>query len=274
MSVGWNPDDPATVLVTGCSSGIGLALCGALHARGHRVIATSRKSTDRLAAVPASRHLELDVTDDASVAAAAAAAGPIDVLVNNAGVTAWAPLEQLPIETARRVFETNVWGALRMCQAFLPSMRAAGRGRVVNVSSAALRGYPLLGLYAASKTALETLSESMRLELALFGIDVVLAEPAGVVSSFGRNRIPVTVADPAYRDLTERSYRYLQSLRGTTLAAEEAATVIAGLVELDDPPLRVPVGAEARRITAERHTVSDRDFEESVRSRLCVAPQE
>ena len=265
MTAGWNERDPARILVTGCSSGIGRALCTELHKRGHRVIATARDAS-ALAGLPAHAHLELDVTDAASIAAAAGAAGPVDVLINNAGITAWAPLETMPVEMAQRVFETNVWGALRMCQALLPAMRLNQRGRVINVSSAALRGYPMLGLYVASKAALEALSESMRLELATFGVDVLLAEPAAVVTSFGRNRLPVEPADPAYEELTDRAVRYIQGMRGTTLSAEEAAEAIADMAELDDPPLRIPVGADAGRLTAERHTVGDEQFEQTVLS--------
>jgi NAD(P)-dependent dehydrogenase (short-subunit alcohol dehydrogenase family) len=267
MTAGWNERDPARILVTGCSSGIGRALCAELHKRGHRVIATARDAA-ALADLPAHAHLELDVTDAASIAAAAGAAGPVDVLVNNAGITAWAPLETMPIETAQRVFETNVWGVLGMCQALLPAMRSNRRGRVINVSSAALRGYPMLGLYVASKAALEALSESMRLELASFGVDVVLAEPAAVVTSFGRNRLSVQSADAGYEELTERTFRYLQSMRGTALSAEEAAEAIADMIGLDDPPLRIPVGADARRLTAQRHTVDDEQFERGVLSSL------
>jgi short-subunit dehydrogenase len=157
---------------------------------------------------------------------------------------------------------------LRVCQAFLPAMRANGRGRVINVSSAALRGYPLLGLYVASKAALEALSESMRLELALFGIDVLLAEPAAVVTSFGRNRLPVEPADAGYDELTGRAFRSIQGMRGTALSAEQAAEAIADMVELDDPPLRNPIGDDARRLTAERHTVGDEQFERAVLSAL------
>lgn len=266
MPAGWSERDPARVLVTGCSSGIGRALCHVLSGRGHEVIATARDPS-ALADVPAHSRLELDVTDATSIAAAAAV-GHVDVLVNNAGVTAWAPLEVMPVDTARRVFDTNVWGALRMCQALLPSMRAIKRGRVINVSSAALRGYPVLGIYAASKTALEALSESLRLELAGFGVDVLVAEPAAVVSSFGRNRLPVEMGDTGYADLTERAFSYLQGMRGSTLSAEEAAQAIADMVELNDPPLRNPVGADARRITAQRHTVSDDEFERAVLSGL------
>jgi NAD(P)-dependent dehydrogenase (short-subunit alcohol dehydrogenase family) len=271
MTAGWNERDPARILVTGCSSGIGRALCAELHERGHRVIATARE-VSALAGLPAHAHLELDVTDAASIAVAADAAGQVDVLINNAGVSAWAPLELMPVSTAQLVFDTNVWGMLRMCQAFLPAMRSNQRGRVINVSSAALRGYPMLGLYAASKTALEALSEGMRLELAVFGVDVVLAEPAAVATSFGANRLPVEPADPGYEELTERAFRSIQGMRGTTLSAKEAAAFIADMVELDDPPLRIPVGDDAKRLTAERHTIGDEQFERAVLSGLVQNP--
>jgi NAD(P)-dependent dehydrogenase (short-subunit alcohol dehydrogenase family) len=267
MSRGWNADDPARVLVTGCSSGIGEALCAELHKRGHHVIATSRDRTPATE-VPAAEHLQLDVTDPRSVEAAAAA-GSVDVLVNNAGVTAWAPLEHLPVDTAQVVFDVNVWGVLRMCQAVLPSMRSKGRGRIINISSAAaLRSYPLLGLYAASKSALESLSEALRLELSGFGVDVVVAEPAAVVTRFGANRLPVDAPDPSYDDLTQRAFRYLQGMRGVSLSPEEAAAALADMVELDDPPLRIPVGDDARRLASERYTVADPEFERGVLSGL------
>jgi short-subunit dehydrogenase len=157
---------------------------------------------------------------------------------------------------------------LRVSQAFLPAMRSNKRGRVINVSSAALRGYPLLGLYAASKSAIEALSEAMRLELSAFGVDMVLAEPAAVTTSFGANRLPVDLADPGYDELAKRAFRSIQGMRGTTLSAAEAAALIAGIVELDDPPLRIPVGDDAKRITAERHTVTDEQFERSFLSGL------
>jgi NAD(P)-dependent dehydrogenase (short-subunit alcohol dehydrogenase family) len=267
MSVGWGEQHPARVLVTGCSSGIGRALCATLHERGHHVVATARNALT-LAEVPAELRLDLDITDPKSVAAAASAAGDVDVLINNAGLTAWAAIEAMPIDTAQRVFETNVWGTLRMCQAFLPGMRERGRGRVINVSSASLRGYPLLGLYVASKSAMEALTESLRLELAAFGVEVVLAIPAAVATSFGKNRLPVAPADDGYAEFTKRAFASIQGMRGTALTAEEAAAAIADLVESDDPPLRVPIGDDAKRLVPLRHTVTDDEFERNVLSAL------
>ena len=139
MSAGWSKQDPARVLVTGCSSGIGRALCAELTDRGHHVVATAR-SRATLEDVPAQLRLELDVTDSRSIAAAVSRVGAVDVVVNNAGLTAWAALETMPIDTAQRVFDINVWGGLRVSQAMLPTMRARRRGRIVNVSSASLRG--------------------------------------------------------------------------------------------------------------------------------------
>jgi NAD(P)-dependent dehydrogenase (short-subunit alcohol dehydrogenase family) len=267
MSVGWHEHDPARVLVTGCSSGIGHALCATLHERGHQVIATARDAST-LADVPAQLRLALDVTDPASVAAAAASAGQVDVLVNNAGLTAWAPIEAMPIDVANRVFETNVWGTLRMCQAFLPAMRERGRGRVINVSTASIRGYPLLGLYVASKAAMEAWSESLRLELTPFGVDVVLAIPGAVVTSFGQNRVPVEPAADGYAEFTKRAVAAIQGMRGTALTSEDAALAIVDIVGADDPPLRIPIGDDAMRLVPQRHTVADDEFEQSVLSGL------
>lgn len=268
MSAGWHSQTPARVLVTGCSSGIGRALCVELTGRGHQVVATARDAS-ALADVPADVRLTLDVTDALSIAVATQAAGPVDVLVNNAGLTAWAALQAMPIDIAQRVFETNVWGYLRMSQALLPGMRERRRGRVINVSTASLRGFPLLGLYVASKAAMEAMSETLRLELASSGIDVVLAIPAAVVTSFGRNRIPVEPHDD-YRAFTDQAFRFIQTMRGIVLTAEDVATAIADLVERDDPPLRVPIGDEARRLVAERHTVDDGDFERTVLAGLAA----
>ncbi|GDY58986.1 hypothetical protein SVIO_096090 [Streptomyces violaceusniger] len=104
----------------------------------------------------------------------------------------------------------------------------------------------------------------MRLELAGSGVDVVLAEPAAVVTSFGANRMPVEVTGAPYRDLTDRAFRFLQSMRGVTLSAQEAAEAIADLVHRDDPPLRVPIGPDGARLVAQRRTVGDEEFERSV----------
>src|SRR5215472_14426792 len=143
-------DAPTRALITGCSSGIGRAAATELTKRGYEVVATARRP-QTLDDLDVAQKLALDVTSDASVAAACEAAGRIDVLVNNAGYGLEGAIEAVPLDDVRQVFETNVIGASRMIQAVVPAMRARGQGVVVNVSSVAgVVAGPLGGYYAAS----------------------------------------------------------------------------------------------------------------------------
>jgi NAD(P)-dependent dehydrogenase (short-subunit alcohol dehydrogenase family) len=169
------------VLVTGASSGIGKTTAEHLAARGYRVFAGARRP-DAAAPVPGAELVALDVTNDASVNAAVATvlekAGRIDALVNNAGSSILGAAEETSIDQARSLLETNVLGVLRMSQAVLPAMRRQHAGRIVNVSS--VLGFlpsPYMAVYAASKHAIEGLSESMDHEVRGFGVRVVLVEP-------------------------------------------------------------------------------------------------
>ena len=170
----------ARVLITGASRGLGHALAAELHGRGYDVVATARNLSD-LADLDASDKVPLDVTDPKSVEAAVAAAAELDVLVNNAGLTVQAPVEAVPIDVFRSVIETNLFGPLRLMQAFLPGMRKRGRGTIVNVSSGGVRSAPpLQGAYSASKAALELLSETLRKELEPFGVRVLVISAGGI----------------------------------------------------------------------------------------------
>ena len=171
-----------SVLITGCSSGIGQAAALALHEAGRTVVATARNpATLSGLADRGLRTLALDVTDEASMQAAVDAAGPIGVLVNNAGYGLYGTVEQLPMAEIRRQFETNFFGLVRLTQLVLPGMRAAGGGRILNVSSMGGRAtLPGGAFYHASKYAVEALSDALRMEVAPFGIDVVLIEPGPV----------------------------------------------------------------------------------------------
>jgi len=168
-----------TVLITGCSSGYGLATARLFLDRGWRVVATMR--TPRADLLPASERLlllPLDVTNPASIAHAVEVAGPIDVLVNNAGIGLMGAFEATPMATTRDVFETNTFGPIAMTQAVLPGMRRRRAGTVVNVtSSATLAPFPLVAVYTASKAAVEGFTESLALELQSFGVRVKLVEP-------------------------------------------------------------------------------------------------
>ena len=174
------------VLITGCSSGIGRAAAISLHEAGFRVYASARNpaALSDLAG-RGLRTLALDVTDEASMTQAVAAtesdADAIGVLINNAGYGLYGPVEQQPMAEIRRQFETNVFGLIRLTQLVLPGMRQRRRGRILNVSSMGGRAtLPGGAFYHASKYAVEAISDALRMEVAQFGIDVVLIEPGPV----------------------------------------------------------------------------------------------
>ena len=168
-----------TVLITGCSSGYGLATAHYFHSQGWNVIATMR--TPRPSVLPRSerlRVLALDVTKADSIAAALEASGPIDVLVNNAGVGVVGAFEATPMATTRDVFETNTFGVMALTQAVLPAWRTRRSGVLVNVtSSVTLAPMPLAAVYTGSKMAIEGFTASLALELAAFNVRVKLVEP-------------------------------------------------------------------------------------------------
>src|SRR5215470_7080238 len=176
----------APVLITGCSSGIGRAAAISLHDAGLTVYATARRVDSMAGLASRGIHtLALDVTNEASmieaVTAVEAAAGAVAVLVNNAGYGLYGPVEQLPMDEIRRQFETNFFGLVRLTQLVLPGMRKRGKGRILNVSSMGGRiTLPGGAFYHASKYAVEALSDALRMEVAQFGIDVVLIEPGPV----------------------------------------------------------------------------------------------
>ena len=177
---------PEPVLITGCSSGIGRAAAISLHDAGLDVYATARRDAALADLVDRGIHtLALDVTDEKSMARAVAAveadAGAVGVLINNAGYGLYGPVEQQPMAEVRRQFETNFFGLVRLTQLVLPGMRRRGGGRIINVSSMGGRAtLPGGAFYHASKYAVEALSDALRMEVAQFGIDVVLIEPGPV----------------------------------------------------------------------------------------------
>lgn len=180
-------------LITGCSTGIGRALVHELAAAGYRVVATARR-TETLAGLPAALTLPLDVEQTESVEAAVnetmRTLGRIDVLVNNAGYGQMGAVEEVSDEQMHKVFEVNVHGAMRMVRAVVPHMRRQGSGQIVNLSSVAGRiAMPTLGVYCATKYAVEALSDALRLELAPFGIRVVVVEPGFIRTEFEKTAL-------------------------------------------------------------------------------------
>jgi NADP-dependent 3-hydroxy acid dehydrogenase YdfG len=236
------------ILITGASRGIGRGIAEELTAKGHEVVATAR-DVSMLTDVPAVARLQLDVTDEGSVNAAIAAAGPIDVLVSNAGATVRAPMETVPVAEVRRLFELNTFGALRVAQAVMPGMRERGTGKLIFVSSIQGRiAIPLIGPYAASKWALEAIAETLAIEAAHFGISVHVLEP-GAVSSGGAERAKVFLdEDNPYRPLLDQ----LSGFRSDPVTVQEVAGAVLQVVEDSDSPLRIPVGAAAAGLLAAR----------------------
>ncbi|MCJ7997901.1 SDR family oxidoreductase [Rhizobium cremeum] len=229
-----------TVLITGCSSGYGLETARYFHEKGWSVIATMREPREGL--LPTSerlRLLPLDVTDPESIAAAVEKAGPIDVLVNNAGIGVVGAFEATPMAHVRKVFETNTFGVMAMTQAVIPQMRERGSGVIVNVtSSVTLAAMPLAAAYTASKQAIEGFTGSLAHELAAFDIRAKLVEPGyAPTTRFAANTdIPVM-------DLIPESY------------AEFAGPIFAGFA---NPPLTTRESDVAEAIWTAANDTSDR----------------
>ena len=238
-----------TVLITGCSSGYGLATARLFHARGWTVIATMRKPDPAL--LPQSERLKLvalDVTNPASIEAALWAAGPIDVLVNNAGIGLFGALEATPMATVRELFETNTLGTMAMCQAVLPQFRQRRAGCIVNVtSSSTLASMPLVAAYTASKTAVEGFTGSLALEAAEFGIRARIVQPGyGPTTRFAANgseRMQGLVPE-AYGPFAAKVFAMLTQVKAVTLEGDVAEAVWQAATESEGPLAR-PAGADA-----------------------------
>jgi NADP-dependent 3-hydroxy acid dehydrogenase YdfG len=224
-----------TVLVTGCSTGIGRAVARELKARGHRPFATARK-LEALADLAAEgiETLRLDVNDASSIASAVAEvvarAGRVDVLVNNAGINLFGPVMELRVDELRAVFETNVVGLMAVTQAVFPAMADRRSGRIINVGSVVgILPTPFAAAYCASKTAVHMLSDVLRMEAAPFGIEVVVVQPGGVQSNIAdsgsreleRFEAPGSRYRLAYEGIRKRAYASQKGAMPTTDFARE-----------------------------------------------------
>lgn len=245
-----------TILITGCSSGYGLATARHFHAQGWTVIASMR--TPRSELLPASdrmRTLALDVTDAESIAQAVAEAGPIDVLVNNAGIGLIGTLEGASLARAREVFETNAFGVMAMTQAVLPQFRARRGGTIVNISSsAAIAPFPMASIYTASKTAVEGFSESLRHELSAFDIGIRLVQPGyGPTTRFSANsdlKLEDAIAAP-YVEFAAPIVAGFAAPQMTTTETD-VATAVWNAVHDTSGRLRFPAGPDAAALAEGR----------------------
>lgn len=255
------------VLVTGAGRAIGRSTCEVIAAAGHEVVATARDASllEGLDAL----HLPLDVTSQASVDACLAAAGELDAIVNNAALSASGDLETLDLATLEAALDTNVVGALRMVQGVAPAWRERGSGAIINVSSILGKvSTPLSGAYAASKHALEALSEAMHYELRHFGIRTVIVEPG--YTAPGMKNVTAPKTDGPYAEL----YAQLSAADGAVTGGagrpgpETVAEAILAAIEDPSTPLRVPVGPDAQLVMPTRASSTDEEFEATMRAVL------
>ncbi|ALV60301.1 SDR family oxidoreductase [Burkholderia cenocepacia] len=245
-----------TVLITGCSSGFGLEIARHFLARDWRVVATMRKPGDDV--LPPSerlRVLPLDVTNADSIRTAIEAAGPIDVLVNNAGFGAAAPAELTPLDTVRALFDTNTIGTIAMTQAVLPQFRARGAGVVVNVtSSVTLKALPFVSAYRASKAAVNAFTESMAVELEPFGVRAHLVLPGRAPDTrFADNaRANMHGFDhEAYAEFVGQAVARMLDASGPITHAQDVAEAVWRAATDPSSPLRLPAGADAEAWAAQ-----------------------
>lgn len=274
----------ANVLITGCSSGFGKLAALHFARKGNTVIATMRdtKKGAELERTAADEKLtlslgQMDILDDASVTRAVADAtriGPIDVLVNNAGMELRSSIEDANDAEVRRQFDTNVFGTLRVIRAVLPGMRARKSGTIVNVSSVTgIVPPPYAGFYAASKHALEAITEAMHYELSPFGVRVVLVEPGAFQTEFSNNAFDAARFNETspYWDHAQRFQEALSGLLrpgGASGDPDDVAAAIYDAVHDAQPKLRYVVGADANMIIGVRKQTDFEGFEHAMRTAM------
>lgn len=266
-----NIENQKVALVTGASSGIGEETVRALLTAGYVVYAAARR-LDRMEPLgkAGARLMSLDLTDDPSIVAAANRirdeAGRMDVLVNNAGYGSYGAVEDVPMAEARRQFEVNLFGAARLIQLLLPLMRMQKSGKIVNVSSMGGKfGEPFGAWYHATKFALEGFSDSLRMELIPFGIDVIVIEPGGIKTEWGgiaADTLLASSGERAYAPYARRHARLI-SEGGERLGSPPSviAKAIRRSVTANRPRTRYAVGGGARPMLCIRSLLSDRMFD-------------
>ena len=255
-------------LVTGASSGIGESIAIHLAATGWTVYAVARR-VERMSALETRGIVvfAMDVTDDASMVAGIdriiTEHGRIDALVNNAGYGSYGPVEHVPLDEGRRQFDVNVFGLARLTQLVIPHMRTRGSGRIVNISSIGGKIYEPLGAwYHATKFAVEGFSDSLRIELAPFGIDVVIIEPGPIVSEWNtiaRDSMVQRSVGTAYEQLARRMAAMFERVDtpGRSSGPEAVAEKVLKALEAANPAARYPAGRGAWAIVTSRRLLPD-----------------
>lgn len=269
-----------TVLVTGCSSGIGLATCHVLSRNNFmtygtvRNLSKAKKIQDLMNRENLSlKILRLDVNDNQSIKLAIKKilndTGRIDVLINNAGYGMFGPIEEITIQEIKKQFETNFFGTIRLIKAIVPIMRKQGNGTIVNISSMVGRfAVPLNSAYVSSKFAVEGLSESISFELKEFGIRVIVIEP-GVVKSdfFHKLKVKGMNLESPYHELMERRVNFLdKAMKNSLTSSYDVADTILDALNSKDPKFRYVIGNDATNSLRMRNSLSDRKFMEWIRA--------
>jgi len=263
-------ENAKVVLITGASSGIGETTAIRLKNAGFIVYAAARR-VERMAGLKelGIHVLSLDVTDDASMVATVERIlkeqGRIDILVNNAGYGSYGALEDVPMTEARRQFEVNVFGAARLTQLALPSMRERRYGKIINISSIAGKMYePMGSWYHSTKYALEGLSDCLRLEVKSFGIDVIVVEPGGIKTEWNAiaaESLMKVSGDTAYQELARRNAKFLTTFDKQSSEPDVIAKVIEKAIRARRPKTRYAAGRGAWIVLFMRKLLCDRAFD-------------
>jgi len=268
-----------SALVTGASSGMGKEIARRLIRDGYQVFVAARRvdEMDDLKALGA-EPLRMDISVEADVLAVAhrigEVSGGVDVLVNNAGFGLYGPMEDIPMDEARYQFEVNVFGPARLTQLLLPAMRARGRGRIINITSMGGKIYtPLGSWYHATKHALEGWSDCLRIELAPFGVDVVVIEPGLIETAFGDvalNGMLERSGGGAYGDMARSVARGTNETygRGRNTHPKVIANVVSRAVRSRRPRTRYVAGRFARLLIGIRSWFGDRTYDRVILSQL------
>lgn len=243
-----------TVLITGASSGFGLMLANELHKKGFKVIGTSREPEKYNGKFPF-KLLKLDIDDDNSINSfstqVSAEIKQLDVLVNNAGFMLTGIAEETPMDAARKQFETNFWGTVKVTNAILPKLRKQKSGQIVTVSSiVGLIGPPNLSFYAASKHAVEGYFKALRMELNQFNIKVSVVEPVWFKTNLGHNAIVSTgnaISD--YNNYREKLDAFTQKGLDDAETPEPVVAIITKIIQAKEPKFSNPVGKQSGMIT-------------------------
>jgi NAD(P)-dependent dehydrogenase (short-subunit alcohol dehydrogenase family) len=261
--------DPGVVLVTGASSGNGAAIAVLLAQHGYRVFGTSRQPAEAQRASGFDL-LELDVRSEESAHACVAAvlerAGRLDVLVNNAGYELAGAIEETSLDEARAQFDTNFFGVVRMVRAALPRMREQRSGRVVNVSSlAGLATAPFMGMYSASKFALESFTAALRIEVRPFGIHVSAVEPGFLDTPMKTHRQQAAQRIADYDAARERAFESIAQQEKRGPGPELVAHAVLRIAGSPNPRLRYLIGRQARSVALLQRFLPDELFEQGLK---------